>query len=126
MTPRSGAMDVSYPDPMQPEYSQHLKTATAVLNVVDTPTNTPTVCVPANNSLDLTVSFHLPPPPPSQLPLQLESPDLKQCAGVTNKSDRVSPTVQWLVEAAQSQDGYTAFKQGQHHVQMNADIMASW
>jgi hypothetical protein len=30
------------------------------------------------------------------------------------------------MEAAETRDGYTAFKQGQHHVQTNADIVASW
>ena len=69
-------MEVLYPDLMRPKYSRRLKAATAGLHIVDAPADTLTVCVPANNSLQLTVSFHLPPPaPPSHLLLQ--PPDLK-------------------------------------------------
>ena len=124
-TPQSGTMEVLYPDLMRPEYSRCLKAATAGLNIVDAPTDTPTVCVPADNSLQLTVSFHLP-PPDSLSHLLLQPPDSEQCTAVMNESDRLSPTVQWLMETARLQDGYAAFKQGRHHVQANADVVALW
>jgi hypothetical protein len=45
---------------------------------------------------------------------------------VVSESAPVLPVIQWLMEAAETRDGYTAFKQGQHHVQTNVDIVASW
>lgn len=43
-----------------------------------------------------------------------------------SESAPISPAIEWLTDAAKMQEGYTAFKRGQHHVQMNADVMASW
>ena len=48
------------------------------------------------------------------------------CMEGKSKSAPVSPVVQWLMEAAEMLEGYTAFKQGWHHMQMNADIVAFW
>lgn len=37
-----------------------------------------------------------------------------------------SEVIQWLMEVAKTWEDYIAFKQGQHHMQMNAAAVASW
>ncbi|KAF8129502.1 hypothetical protein EV363DRAFT_1584558 [Boletus edulis] len=123
------AIEVSYPDPMYPEYSRRLKAVGNGLNIIETPAEVPAVCIVADNVLKLTVSS------PSHLITSESLPTgpVHQPAGqsqsvpvATNELAPVSPVVQWLVGAAEMREGYIAFKQGQHHVQTNANIVASW
>lgn len=126
---QTDAIEVSYPDPMYPEYSRRLKAVGNGLNIIETPAEVPAVRIVADNVLKLTVSS------PSRLitPESLPTGPVHQPAGqsqsvpvATNELAPVSPVVQWLVGAAEMREGYIAFKQGQHHVQTNANIVASW
>jgi hypothetical protein len=108
---------------LHPEYHRRLKAATAGLNIVGARADVPTVCIPTNNALMLTVSFR--PTPPSAGPVH-QPAGQPQSTVVVSESALVPLVIQWLMEAAETRDGYTAFKQGQHHVQTNADIVASW
>lgn len=119
--------EVSYPDPLHPEYSRRLKAATAGSNVVRAHADVPTVSIPADNALKLVVS--LCPMPPEAGPSVCQPAGHSQsmaCMESKSKSALVSPVIQWLMEAAEMLEGYTAFKQGQHHMQTNADVVASW
>lgn len=144
--PEPDAAEVTYPDPLHPEYSRRLKAATIRSNIVEAHADVPTVCIPADHALKLTVSFR---PMPLRLrvpvvpsPAATAGPSLahqstgtgsgqpSQCGEsmpvVVSESAPISLAIEWLTDAAKMQEGYTAFKQGQHHVQMNADVMASW
>ena len=83
------------------------------------------MCVPADNALKLTVSFR--PAPPSAGPVH-QPAGQSQSSGmaVVSESAPVPVVIRWLMEAAEMRDGYMAFKQGQHHVQTNADVVTSW
>ena len=95
------------------------------MNIIGACVDVPTVCIPADNALKLTVSFH--PTPPSAGPVQqLASQSQSSGIVVVSESVPVPPVIRWLMEAAKMRDGYTAFKQGQHHVQTNVDVIASW
>ena len=85
----------------------------------------PTVCVLADNALKLTVSFR--PTPPSAGPVQ-QPAGQSQSSGAVVVSELVPvpPVIRCLMEVAEMWDGYTAFKQGQHHVQTSVDVVASW
>lgn len=80
--------------------------------------------VPADNALKLTVSFR--PMPPSAGPVQQPTGQPQSMPAVSESAQAVPPVIQWLMEAAEMREGHTAFKQGQHHMQTNADVVASW
>jgi hypothetical protein len=121
--PKPDATEVAYPELLHPEYHRRLKAATAGSNIVGAHADVPTVCIPTNNALTLTVSFR--PTPPSAGPIH-QPAGQPQSTVVVSESAPVPLVIQWLMEAAEMQDGYTVFKQGQHHVQTNVDIVASW
>ncbi|KAI9573822.1 hypothetical protein HD554DRAFT_2166606 [Boletus coccyginus] len=124
------AKEVSYPDPLYPEYSRHLKAATAGSNIVEAHADVPTVCVPASNTLKLTASFRPMPSSSAGLgagPVHQPAGQPQSMVGMVSEPAPVpSKVIQWLMEVAKTWEGYTAFKQGQHHMQTNAAIVASW
>ena len=120
----TGASEISYPDPAQPEHSQCLRCCgpTAGSNTTNAHRNDVRVIyVSADNSLKLTVHLS------EALPTLASgsSRPAQQPTVLVGGSQRVPSVVQWLAEP-QSWKGYTAFKQGQHHVQTNAAVMALW
>ena len=118
--------EVAYPDLLHPEYGHCLKATTTAsgLNVVKAHTDMSTVHVPADNALKLTVSFR--PMPPSAGPIQQPTGQPQSTPAVSESAQAVPPVIQWLMEAAKMWEGHTTFKQGQHHMQTNADIVTSW
>jgi hypothetical protein len=44
----------------------------------------------------------------------------------TDVESRMHAVAAWLSNKAKEEPGYTAFKAGQHHVQPNASVVASW
>ncbi|KAF8549716.1 hypothetical protein OG21DRAFT_1525615 [Imleria badia] len=127
--PKPDVTDVSYPNPLRPKYSRRLKAATAGSNLVEAHADVPTICIPADNTLKLMVAFRcLVPIParPVQQPTGSLSSQLQFTPVVASKSALVSPVVQWLTDTARKEQDYTTFKQGQHHVQTNANLVGSW
>ena len=116
-------MEISYLDPLHPEYSRHLKVVTTHSGIIEAHADVLTMCIPANNMLKLTASFC--PMPTSSGPIRRLT-NQPQPGVMASGSTPVPPVVQWLREVIETQEGYTAFKQGQHHVQMNASVVVSW
>ena len=122
---KPGATEISYPDPLHPEYSRRLRAATARSDILDVRADVLTMCVPADNALKLTVSLRPVPSLSRPVPGSADQPRARGAA-TGSESVLVPPVVQWLREEAEKWEGYAAFKRGQNHVQTNANVVASW
>lgn len=116
-------MEISYLDLLHPEYSCHLKVVTTHLGIIEACADVLTMCIPADNTLKLTASFC--PMPTSSGPI-CRLANQPQPEVMVSGSMPVPPVIQWLREVIETQEGYAAFKQGQHHVQMDASVVVSW
>ncbi|KAG1907510.1 uncharacterized protein F5891DRAFT_975195 [Suillus fuscotomentosus] len=124
------ALEITYPDPAHPEYLRRLVSAAAGGLLHSTP-DAPSIHIPADNVLTLHVRFGqmraaatAPGAAPAPAPGAAHGQHCATASGSHASQSRTATA--WLAEKAQEEPGYAAFKAGQHCIQPNAAIVASW
>ena len=82
----AGASEISYPDPVQPEYSRCLRRPAAGSDTIDAGHDACVIYVSANNSLKITVRFSAP------LPTPASSQPVQQPTALVDSAQRVPPS----------------------------------
>ncbi|KAH7904164.1 hypothetical protein BJ138DRAFT_1131082 [Hygrophoropsis aurantiaca] len=109
----TGPVRLSYPDKLYPQYNVcFLKTQPGEA-IKEAEPDTELLVIPDSDAFQLIVE-------------QAGGGFGDTLVAASGSTAIVDAQVEWLAERAKEQAGYGAFKNGQHRVQCNADIVASW
>ncbi|KIK32247.1 hypothetical protein CY34DRAFT_759548 [Suillus luteus UH-Slu-Lm8-n1] len=115
------ALEITYPDSAHPEYSRRLVSATAG-GLLHSAPDASIIRIPADNVLALQVRFQI-----VQTMEAAAATRGKHCAAASgSRTSQFCTVAARLAEKVQAEPGYASFKAGQHRVQPNAAVVASW